>query len=160
MISFQRGSGFPLFGQVSELPDVVAFHVGVRATGFACIREESLHNFGSIIPDRWGRVVQDDTGCSSKRDTAPGRYEWRLPVACHGDPQYLGGTSLGLVHPLEPADHLWHGKLQLGCQCLGQGSLHDPPQFAEPIPVMGQRVVFRDASELCRVLAHNTEFGV
>jgi hypothetical protein len=41
---FPSGELLALLGQVVELPDVVAFHVGVRAAGFARIREESLHD--------------------------------------------------------------------------------------------------------------------
>jgi len=60
------GETLALVGQVVELSDVVTFDVIVRAAGFACIRQKSFHNLRSIVPDRWGRVIQDYTGFSSK----------------------------------------------------------------------------------------------
>jgi len=125
---FPLGEPISLLGQVVDLSDVVALDMVVGATGLARVREKPFHDLGSIVPDRFGRVIQDYTWFSSKGDAAPSRYEWRFPVPFHGNPQDLIGTILSPVHSSELADALWHGDLQLGCQRLGQGGLHDPPQ--------------------------------
>ena len=115
------------------------------------------------LPPNSGEFLFEDypRGPAGQRNPTPPGNQWPLPrAALDRDLQASTRTCGCLPGGAVAVPDLVDADLVLMAQRLGHRPLHDPPQQAETVPVVGQLVVLRDAPELRLVTRHDPEIRV
>jgi hypothetical protein len=63
-------------------------------TVFAYLSQKPLFEFGSVMPDWLGLVIQRCLDIPFQGDTSPGCYQWLLSLTGNGDLQCLVGLAI------------------------------------------------------------------
>jgi hypothetical protein len=146
--------------KVSQLSNMVDFHLVLTPTHFAFFCEDALEEFRPRDPS-WGRFIrQDCLGSCSQREAPKLGHKWFLawPFYPHSQafPWAIGGFAGGCVLGC----HLTHAALELVCKCLEQRCFHGPSEFAEPVEVLCQAGVFHIPLALALILRNDTICGI
>ena len=137
--------------EILQTSNVMSFDLRLRPAQFASARQESVDEFGRALPPNVWEIILEDSShgpSSCQRDPAPAGDQWPLPsTSFDRDLQDPSGTCGGLPDSPVTGPDLVDADLGLVSQRLGQGPFHDIPEQAEPVSVVGQLVVLRDAPE-------------